>query len=264
MSESDGPVFPWQDINVLGMRVAATNIPELLTVCDDVIANGQSLSVAFTGVHGVMEAQDSTEVREVLSGVSVCVPDGMPLVVIGRSVHGVKSMDRCYGPDFMLAMMEHSLTRGYRHFFFGGTEGVADDLQRAMEARFPGLRVVGTHTPPFRPLTEAELDVLDDRLKALKPDCFWVGISTPKQERFMYENLQRLSVSTMFGVGAAFDFHTGRVKQAPRWMQRMCLEWLYRACSEPRRLMGRYLKNNPRFMWRYFLQLTKLRTYPLD
>lgn len=264
MSDTDSAGFPWHDFNMLGTRIAATNIPELLDVVDHAIESKQPLSVAFAGVHGIMEAQDSDEVREAYAGVSVRVPDGMPLVVAGRLVHGIKGVDRCYGPDFMLAAMERSVSRGHRHFFFGGTEGVADDLRAEMERRFPGLDVVGTYTPPFRPLTEGELTELEGTLKDLKPDCFWVGISTPKQERFMYENLHRLPVSTMFGVGAAFDFHTGRVKQAPRWMQRMCLEWLYRAFREPRRLMGRYVKSNPRFMWRYFLQVTKLRRYPLD
>jgi len=264
MSEREESGFPWQDINVLGIRIAGTNIPELLDVCDEAIALKRPLSVSFTGVHGIMEAQDSSAMRAVWSGLSVRVPDGMPLVVIGRSVHGIATMDRCYGPDFMLAAMERSVDRGYRHFFFGGTAGVAEDLQKAMETRFPGVTIVGTHTPPFRPLTEEELEQLESQLKELKPDCFWVGISTPKQERFMYENLKRLSVPTMFGVGAAFDFHTDRVTQAPRWMQRMCLEWLYRMCREPRRLMWRYLKSNPRFLWRYLLQLTKCRHYPMD
>ena len=129
-----------------------------------------------------------------------------------------------------------------------GGPGVAEALKERLEAKFPGLKIVGTYTPPFRPLNAGEEKELQARVSALKPDIIWVGLSTPKQEKFMAQYLPKLDTTLMFGVGAAFDFHAGRVRQAPRWMQRSGLEWLFRLGCEPRRLWKRYLKNNPLFV----------------
>ena len=155
-------------------------------------------------------------------------------------------MDRVYGPDLMLNLCEYSRAEGFTHFFYGGNPGVADDLRRTLETRFPGLRVVGTYCPPFRPLNDAERGALQALVAELRPDFFWVGLSTPKQERFMAEYLPQLPGAKVFlGVGAAFDLLTGRLRQAPRWMQRNGLEWFYRLTQEPKRLARRYLVNNP-------------------
>jgi len=140
---------------------------------------------------------------------------------------------------------------------------VAQQLKDCLEKRFPGLQIVGSCTPPFRPLRPDEAQELARMTEETKPDIFWVGLSTPKQEKFMAEYLPKLNVTLMVGVGAAFDFHSGRVKQAPRWIQRSGLEWCYRLCQEPRRLWKRYLRNNPLFIGRVFLQLTGLREYRL-
>jgi N-acetylglucosaminyldiphosphoundecaprenol N-acetyl-beta-D-mannosaminyltransferase len=173
-------------------------------------------------------------------------------------------MDRVYGPDLMLALLELSAKKGYSHFFYGGAEGVAEELKARMGRRFPGLNVVGTHCPPFRPLEPDEKDRLIEKVDGLAPNFFWVGLSTPKQELFMTEFHERLNANVMLGVGAAFDFHTGRVRQAPRWMMRAGLEWFFRLCTEPRRLGPRYLRNNPAFIWHMLLQGTGVRTYPID
>ena len=173
-------------------------------------------------------------------------------------------MDRVYGPDLMLNLCEHGVGEGFTHFFYGGNPGVADDLKRTLENRFPGLRVVGTYCPPFRPLNAAEREELRTVVDEWQPDFFWVGLSTPKQEKFMAESLPVLRAAKIFlGVGAAFDMHTGRVRQAPRWMQRSGLEWFYRLTQEPKRLARRYLVNNPLFVGRAALQLTGRRKYPL-
>lgn len=150
------------------------------------------------------------------------------------------------------------------HFFYGGAPGVTEELQAKLKARFPGARVVGTYCPPFRALTAEEEADLVTRVRETKPHMMWVGLSTPKQERFMAEYLPKLDVTLMAGVGAAFDFHSGRVRQAPRWVQRSGFEWLYRLCTQPRRLARRYLVNNPRFLFQLALQLGGLRKYPLD
>jgi N-acetylglucosaminyldiphosphoundecaprenol N-acetyl-beta-D-mannosaminyltransferase len=164
----------------------------------------------------------------------------------------------------MLRICEASPGRAISHFFYGGGPGVAEELKSRLERQFPGLRIAGTYTPPFRPLTDDEEAQLSKTISALKPDIFWVGLSTPKQEKFMARYWRRLDAILFFGVGAAFDFHAGRVRQAPRWMQRCGLEWLFRLGCEPRRLWKRYFKNNPLFLARAFAQLSGLRKYRLD
>ncbi|HTH46393.1 MAG TPA: WecB/TagA/CpsF family glycosyltransferase, partial [Candidatus Limnocylindria bacterium] len=139
---------------------------------------------------------------------------------------------------------------------------VAPELKRRLEEKFPGLKIAGTYTPPFRPLNPEEETELVRTINTLQPDFFWVGLSTPKQERFMAEHMPKLDAKIMLGVGAAFDFHAGRVRQAPRWIQRSGFEWLYRLCAEPRRLWRRYFRNNPRFVWRVLGQLSGWRRVP--
>jgi N-acetylglucosaminyldiphosphoundecaprenol N-acetyl-beta-D-mannosaminyltransferase len=157
----------------------------------------------------------------------------------------------------MLAMCELSVRRGYRNFLLGGKPGVAQALKSSLEMRFPGLNVVGTYTPPFRQLTREEETSLFQYVHDVKPDIIWVGLSTPKQERFMAKYGSRLSVPLMVGVGAAFDIHTGQTHDAPTWMKRSGLQWLHRLVQEPRRLGPRYLKNNPRFLYLVTRQLVR-------
>ena len=173
-------------------------------------------------------------------------------------------MDRVYGPDLMLSLLAESQRNGFTNFFLGGAEGVADDLASRMVARFPGLQIVGTYCPPFRPLTDRERDDLVAMVNRARPDLVWVGLGAPKQDLFMAEYHDVFRTKVMIGVGAAFDFHTGRVQQAPRWMMRNGLEWLFRLGVEPLRLGPRYLRNNPAFIWHIFLQETGLRKYPVD
>jgi len=214
------------------------------------------------GSHGVVEAQDDAAFKNILNGAFLCTPDGMPMVWAGR-LRGHREMSRVYGPDLMLDVCAWSESSGCRHFFYGGSEGVAELLAQKLKARFPKLEVCGTFTPPFRPLSAEEVAGLQQQITAAMPDILWVGLSTPKQEKFMAEYLPKLDVTLMIGVGAAFDFHSGRVRQAPRWMQRSGLEWFYRLCCEPRRLAKRYFRNNPLFVVKFFSQLVGLRKYPL-
>ena len=219
--------------------------------------------ICVTGVHGISEAQHDEGFRSVLNGAFLNTTDGMPLVWLGRHYVG-KQVQRVYGPDFMLAMFAATAHGEARHFFYGGAPGVAGELRDRLASRFPGVQIVGTYTPPFRPLNAAEEDDLAAQIRESRPDILWVGLSTPKQERFMAEYLPRLDVTIMAGVGAAFDFHAGRVRLAPRWVQHAGLEWFYRLLTEPRRLWRRYLVNNPLFLWRIALQLAGLRKYPLE
>jgi len=219
--------------------------------------------VCITGVHGVSEAQSDPEFRQILNRAFLCTPDGMPLVWVGRW-QGQKQMARVYGPDLMLAVLALSERMGWRHFLYGGGGGTAQTLQEKLLERFPKLRIVGTYQPPFRPLNAAEQADLKETVRQARPDVIWVGLSTPKQERFMAEYLTELDVTLMFGVGAAFDFLAGRVRQAPRWMQRSGLEWLFRLCCEPRRLWKRYFKNNPLFVARILCQFSGAKKYPIQ
>jgi len=249
--------------NVLGVGVHALNMRLAVQAVADALARRQKGYVCVTGVHGVMEAQQDPEFRAILNRAFLNTPDGMPTVWVGRC-QGFRHMDRVYGPDLMQAVCDFTRQTGYTHFLYGGAAGVAELLKRRLEEKFPGIKIIGTYTPPFRPLTPAEENQLTALVNGLRPDIVWVGLSTPKQERFMATHLDRFDVTLMFGVGAAFDFLAGRVPQAPRWMQRAGLEWLFRLCCEPRRLWRRYLRNNPLFALYIFCQLTGLRKYKLE
>ena len=245
--------------DLLGVRVSAVSMAMAVDAIDTWIRprdeaqeSDEALPgryVCITGVHGVMESQRDPDLREIHNNAAMVTPDGMPLVWLGWRA-GQKHMTRVYGPDLLLEVCGVSAERGYRHFFFGGGDGVADLLASRLRNRFPGLDVVGTHCPPFRPQTEAEQAAVADEISASDADIVWVGLSTPKQERWMAEMAPRLPGKVMIGVGAAFDFHAGLKPQAPKWMQRSGLEWLFRLSSEPRRLARRYLKNNTLFVLR--------------
>lgn len=254
---------PLQRSNVLGIGISIINLDTALAAIADAVAARRKGYICVTGVHGVTEAQEDPAFRRILNGAFLNTPDGMPMVWMSK-LTGFRGIDRVYGPDLMLKVFEWSQTSGCRHFFYGGAPGVAEELKARLTARFPGVQVVGTYCPPFRPLDAAEQAALTAQVAAARPDMLWVGLSTPKQERFMAEYLPRLDATLMVGVGAAFDFHAGRVKQAPRWMQRSGLEWFYRLCSEPKRLWKRYLRNNPLFVGRAFCQLTGLRRYQVE
>jgi N-acetylglucosaminyldiphosphoundecaprenol N-acetyl-beta-D-mannosaminyltransferase len=251
-------------VNVLGTRIAALNLDTAVGQISTWIEEETTgRYVCVTGVHGVMESLRDRAIRQIHNSAAACVPDGMPMTWVGR-LNGHNDMDRVYGPDLMLRLLDLSAKNGYSNYFYGGADGVADELKAGMEEEFPGLNVVGTYCPPFRPLNDQERAHVIAEINHLQPDLVWVGLSTPKQETFMSEFHRDLKAKVMIGVGAAFDFHTGRVSQAPKWMMRSGLEWFYRTCTEPRRLGPRYLRNNPSFIWHIFLQLTRLRAYQSD
>lgn len=265
MTERELPVQPslFPRVNVLGVSVSVLNLTTALVAIARAVAERRKGYVCVTGVHGVSEAQDDPEFRRILNRAFLNTPDGMPMVWLGR-LAGHRAMSRVYGPDLMTLVMRESVARGWRHFFYGGANGTAERLRAVLTEKFPGLQVTGTYEPPFRPLNDVEQAVLTAQVAAAKPDMIWVGLSTPKQERFMAANLARLDTTLMLGVGAAFDMLAGTKSQAPRWMQRSGLEWFYRLCQEPRRLGPRYLKNNPLFALRVLGQLSGLRRYELE
>ncbi len=234
-------------IDVLGVGISAINMDQAVAELARWVAEKDQHYVCVTGVHGVMESQNDLELLKIHNRSGLTTPDGMPMVWAGKRA-GADEMSRVYGPDLMLEICARSPTEGWTHFFYGGKEGVPELLSKRLQDRFEGLQVVGTHSPPFRALTETESDDIASMINQAAPDFVWIGLSTPKQERWIDANIGRLNAPAVLGVGAAFDIHAGLLPQAPGWMQRRGLEWLYRLIKEPRRLGKRYLGNNPRFV----------------
>ncbi len=248
--------------NVLGVGISAIDMTRALGLADLALQCGRKGYVCVTGVHGVMEAQKDSELKNILNRSLINTPDGMPTVWVGR-LQGFSGMGRVFGPDFMKQMCALSVKRSYTNFLYGGAPGIADELKRNLLRWFPELRIVGTYTPPFRPLNQEEQEELLGHVHRVRPDIIWVGLSTPTQERFMAEFLPRLETKLMVGVGAAFDFHTSRVKDAPEWVKQAGLQWLHRLLQNPGRLWKRYLINNPRFLWNITFQLLGFRKFEL-
>jgi N-acetylglucosaminyldiphosphoundecaprenol N-acetyl-beta-D-mannosaminyltransferase len=249
--------------NILGVGVSALNLLVAVETIESWIRVGRREYVCVTGVHGIIESRRGATVRAIHNTAGLVVPDGMPLVWLLRR-GGYRNSGRVYGPDLMLRLLERSLTQNFTHFLYGATEATLVQLRAKLTARFPGLRVVGSLAPPFRALTPAEDDAVVEAINRADPDIVWIGLSTPKQEIWMAEHRSRLNARVLLGVGAAFDIHAGRHRQAPGWMQRSGLEWLFRLCQEPRRLGRRYLYNNPRFVLEIIAQKTGLRKYPCE
>jgi len=249
-------------VNILGVGVSAIDRARALEIIDHWVARREQHYVCVTGVHGIMESHRDEGLRRIHNRAGLVTPDGMPLVWLSW-LSGQRHVERVYGPDLMLACCERPSIRRYRHFFYGGAKGVAQRLADRLGSRFPGLIVAGTYTPPFGPLSTEEDQAIVQQINEADPDIVWVGLSTPKQERWMHAHVRRLHAPVLIGVGAAFDFHAGLKRQAPRWIQRSGLEWLFRLATEPRRLWRRYLSNNPAFIWRVLLQVAGIARYEL-
>jgi N-acetylglucosaminyldiphosphoundecaprenol N-acetyl-beta-D-mannosaminyltransferase len=216
--------------------------------------------VSATDAHGLVTAYRQPEFRALLDSFHWVLPDGMPSVLLGRW-HGARHMTRCYGPDLFKLVLQQSADGPLTHFFCGGKEGVADELKVAVRQKFGNDRVVGTYCPPFRDMTDAELRDLAATINRSGANIVWIGLGSPKQERFARRLAQYTRVHFLITVGAAFDFHTDRVAQAPVWMRRAALEWAFRLLTEPRRLGKRYLKVVPLFIW-FNLRETLFPTQP--
>jgi len=240
--------------DVLGVNVSAIAMDDAIATIERWISEGRREYVCVTGVHGVMECRRDPLLRKIHNEAGMVTPDGVPLVYFLRLI-GKKRTQRVYGPDLMREMTAVSGRRSYRQFYYGGGVGVAEKLKEALVASVPELQVAGTFCPPFREMTPAEDRAVVDAINAARPHILWIGLSTPKQERWMAEHLGRIDAPVMIGVGAAFDFLAGTKRQAPKWMQRHALEWLFRLCSEPRRLWRRYAYIVPGFA---FLAVTEL------
>jgi N-acetylglucosaminyldiphosphoundecaprenol N-acetyl-beta-D-mannosaminyltransferase len=249
--------------NVLGIGVHVITVDQAVDACIRLVENNDNGYVCATGAHGVIEAHSDPMLRETLNSSFLNLPDGMPTVWMGK-LQGYKFMNCVRGPEFMLALCRVSVHRHFRHFLYGGCDGVVEELANALEIKFPGIQIVGSYTPPFRALTNQEEKALAAQVRGCEPDIMWIGLSTPKQEQFMAKYIHRLNVRLMVGVGAAFDFHSGRAIEAPIWIKDSGLHWLYRLMQEPRRLLSRYGRIVPSFLYLAALQTLQVRKFSLN
>jgi N-acetylglucosaminyldiphosphoundecaprenol N-acetyl-beta-D-mannosaminyltransferase len=235
-------------IDILGVPVDSINMSDAVAAIEEWVEQRRPPRyVCIRDAHGVIKARNDPVLRNVHIQADLVTPDGMPLVWLSRW-RGSTRIERVYGPDLMRAISARSTERGYRHFYFGGKPSVADKLAEKLTAAYPGLNVVGTYCPPFRTLTAHEDAEVIAKINEARPDIVWVGLGTPKQEYWMANHVDLVNASVLIGVGAAFDFLAGTKKQAPAWMQRSGLEWLFRLCAEPHRLWGRYAHVVPLFI----------------
>jgi N-acetylglucosaminyldiphosphoundecaprenol N-acetyl-beta-D-mannosaminyltransferase len=241
---------------VLGVRVDAVQTPDAVAQMRSWIDERESATrfVAVTGMHGIAESRENGHFRQILNTADLVVPDGMPLVWVARA-KGHSLRRRVCGSELMSDFCQES-GDAYRHFFYGGADGVAQELAQILHQKY-GIVIAGTYTPPFRPLSETEENEFTSRLELASPDVLWVGLSTPKQEKWIYDHRRSLNVPIMLGVGAAFDMNSGKLRRAPRWMRDCGLEWLFRLIREPRRLWRRYLITIPKAAWFVCLELLR-------
>lgn len=245
-------------VEVLGVPITAVDMGQAIDRITRSIAEREGRYICAADVHSVMQAQRNEAHMKALRGAYMVLPDGTPVVWAVRA-HGGLSTARVPGPDLMLQACRHGVELGWRHFFYGGATGIAEELARSLRDRFPGLQVAGTMSPPFRILTQDEKQRTLEELKAASPDIVWVGLGCPKQEVWMHENAPALPGTMVIGVGAAFDFHSNTIPRAPAWMRDHALEWLHRLSSEPTRLWRRYLLLGPEFMLKVLAELCRER-----
>lgn len=246
---------------ILSVRLDSLQIPDVIQRMEDWISERKCAHyIAVANVHVIMEAHHDLAFGRVLAEAALCVPDGMPLIWVGR-MRGHKLQRRVYGPDLLLEFCRKTHERGYRHFFYGGAPGVPEMLAERLKAKFPGLNIAGVYSPPFRSLTREEDAAQVEIINQAAPDVLWVGLGCPKQERWMSEHRDWLRVPVLIGVGQAFDIHSGRSKQAPSWLRERGLEWLCRLLADPRRLWRRYLIYNSQFVIYESLELLGLKQF---
>ena len=236
-------------VNILGVNVSITTPYQ---ACDQIfewVKNHCKVYVCVSPVSTIVDCQRDEEYRQVVNGASMVTPDGMPVVWVARSIKGVQGIERTYGPDLMLRVCDQGQKIALKHFFYGGTPQVLADLSEALKRKYPQINIVGMHAPDFKPQAVVESAGVIAQINQSHADVLWVALGSPKQDFWMSINRPVLDVPVMVGVGAAFDFISGAKPQAPRWMGRSGLEWLFRLCAEPRRLWRRYLIGNSLFIW---------------
>lgn len=233
--------------NILGVDIAAIDMQWLLNFLDENISNLSGDYICVSNVHTTVTAYEDEEYQKVQNGGILAMPDGGPLSSVGQK-RGFKNMKRTTGPSLMGEIFKISVSKGYRHYFYGSTDETLEKLYSVLEETYPGIQIAGMYSPPFRPMTEDEDKAIVERINETKPDFVWVGLGAPKQEKWMAAHQGRVN-GLMVGVGAGFDYHAGNIDRAPEWMQKSNLEWVYRLLQDPKRLFGRYWHTNTKFIW---------------
>jgi N-acetylglucosaminyldiphosphoundecaprenol N-acetyl-beta-D-mannosaminyltransferase len=231
---------------ILGVTFDLVDFQTAMQTVDQCRRIGKRMYVTITNPHSVLLCNRDPEMYRATSGAYMTLPDGVGIILAARLL-GYKNHGRITGPILMLRLCDWGREYGYKHYFYGGAEGVADKLRDRLSQMFPGLQTVGTYCPSFRPLSRQEDETIVEQINSAKPDIVWVGLGAPKQEKWMAEHLGKITASAMIGVGAAFDFHSANVKWAPAWMRRLGLEWVYRLTREPKRMWRRNL-DSPVFL----------------
>ena len=232
---------------ILGVDIAAIDMQWLLKYLEGNLERLSGDYICVSNVHTTVTAYEDPAYRDVQNGGIMAIPDGGPLSSVGRK-RGFPDMQRTTGPSLMGEIFRISSEKGYRHYFYGSTDETLEKLRASLNAAYPGIQIAGMYSPPFRPLTEAEDREIVDRINGTEPDFVWVGLGAPKQEKWMAAHQGRVT-GLMIGVGAGFDYFAGNIQRAPEWMQKNNLEWLYRLIQDPKRLFGRYLNTNTKFIW---------------
>ena len=233
--------------NILGVDIAAINMNWLLNFTDKYLKDLSGDYMCVSNVHTTVMAIEKRDYCIVQNGGIMAIPDGGPLSTLGRK-RGFIKMERTTGPSYMEEIFKISAKKGYRHYFYGSTKETLDKLQQKLIEDYPGIEIVGMYSPPFRPLTKEEDRIIIQRINEIKPDFVWVGLGAPKQEEWMASHQGKVE-GFMVGVGAGFDYFAGNISRAPKWMQRLNLEWVYRLMQDPKRLFSRYWNCNTKFIW---------------
>ncbi len=239
---------------ILGTRINVTNMQDTLSYIDKHLNALRGKYICVSNVHTTVMSYENKKYRTIQNSAAMALPDGAPLSSYSRRM-GFRDAKRVTGPDLMVELFRISRKKGYRHFFYGATQQTLDAMKSVLERDYPGIAIAGMYAPPFRPLTEKEDAEIIQRINDASPDFVWVGLGAPKQEEWMYAHRGKLCAVSL-GVGAGFDYLAGNIKRAPRIMQKLCLEWLYRLLQDPKRLWKRYVTTNARFIW-YLFQMQR-------
>jgi N-acetylglucosaminyldiphosphoundecaprenol N-acetyl-beta-D-mannosaminyltransferase len=259
-AEDAGIAGKSRSLNVLGIPISAITSQSATQQIVEMALLDIKATIAIAAVHSVVDAQSNMAAKRAMADATLCVPDGVPLVWLLR-LCGFRNVSRVFGPDLMIDVSREMATRNLSAFYLGGMPGVADELAGRLENSFPGLQRAGTYSPPFGEPRIQEKRKIVDMINGSDAHIVWIGLGSPKQECWMNEFRSLLNAPVLIGVGAGFDYNTGRLTRAPKWMQKCALEWVYRLVQEPRRLWRRYLGNNPLFLWYLFCQVTGLKSF---
>lgn len=233
--------------NIMGVNIAAINMEWLLKFTEKNIKNLSGDYCCVANVHTTVTSFEDKNYCAVQNGGILAIPDGGPLSTIGKK-RGFKGMSRTTGPSYMGEIFKVTAEKGYRHYFYGSTEETLEKLYQKLNENYPGIQIAGMYSPPFRPMTQEEDEAIIDRINETNPDFVWVGLGAPKQEKWMAAHQGKVK-GFMVGVGAGFDYHADNIQRAPKWMQKINMEWFYRLLQDPRRLFSRYWHTNTKFIW---------------